>query len=221
VLPNSTTAILAFLGLVAPGLVFQLYRETYLPRSERTPFREVSYVVLVSLVCSAAAVGILVALAQGWPSAFPNVHDWITGRDYVADNWGLLARTGVSEVLLASLLAILAARVLDRKRNKRRLSDQSSWWTVFREIERDGENYLCVRLRNGAQYFGSLMDYTASPEVLAEREIALCHPGLCYRERPDQDETELDREVCVIVHGAEIESLTVSHVEKQQELSDT
>lgn len=212
-IPSTAASLLAFLGLVAPGLVFQLRREHYVPRTEQTPFREVSYVALVSLVCSAGSLMLLALVARWHPTWLPDIAKWATTNHYAGDHWTLVGFAGFPEVVLVCGFAIGIAQLFTKEGPKGDLHDYSAWWDAIRgQPPEDNEFiYVTVWMRNGARYAGHLMGYTAEDVPVAEREITLCHPRLSVRRAPNADETALDGELCVVVHGADIESLSVKH----------
>jgi hypothetical protein len=72
VIPQTILALVGFLFLVAPGLVFEIRRERRRPVLEETTFREVSRTALASLVFSVLALAILAWVRAKWPESMPD-----------------------------------------------------------------------------------------------------------------------------------------------------
>src|SRR4051794_36503051 len=108
-IPETVGALLAFLGLIAPGLIYQLRRETRRASITETAFREASRVALVSLgltTAALAAVAIVRAVEPAW-IADPGV--WLRqGNEYFVAHYRLVLRTAIIVVGLACSLALLA-----------------------------------------------------------------------------------------------------------------
>ena len=74
--PETTGALLAFLGLIAPGLVYTLLRERRRPPEKMSAFREASRAALTSLGFIVVSLAVLVplSLAGDW---LPDIQQWL------------------------------------------------------------------------------------------------------------------------------------------------
>ena len=172
-IPSTAAGLLALLGCIAPGLVFQLRRERHQPRADESALREASRIALTSLLFTAVSLAFLVWL-NGWWSALPNIQLWLgSGRAYLRENYLSVSLFLTLEVVIACLLAFISER-LTRGAVQGELSPDSVWWKVFRgDFPTSAERVsLWVTTENGTQFRGALRHYT--PETaLANREMAL------------------------------------------------
>jgi Family of unknown function (DUF6338) len=82
-IPETFAALYAFLGLVAPGLIYQILREKRRPAVDETAFREASRIALTSLVFTTVATLLMTLLGVVAPGLFPDIAAWITtGKTY-------------------------------------------------------------------------------------------------------------------------------------------
>jgi hypothetical protein len=92
--PQTAAAFAAFLFLIAPGAFFVLLRERRRPGRTETALREVSRLVLSSVVLSGIAVAALAAIRTWQPHLMPDPGRWLRdGRGYVDDHYRLIGRT--------------------------------------------------------------------------------------------------------------------------------
>ena len=118
-LPTTGAALLAFLLLVVPGLVFELVREAKKPTPSRSSFREATWVLFVGAAASALAFVCLAGIRAGVPTWMPDPRLWLAHTtSYETSHYRLVARTLAIGFLLACLLGVLsgyAARRIDRR----------------------------------------------------------------------------------------------------------
>jgi Family of unknown function (DUF6338) len=96
VIPQTAAALLAFLFLVAPGIVFENLRERRRPTFDQTTFREVSRVALASLCFSVLSLILL------------------EGNGYVQGHYRVVAGFFLAELAVAVALAMATASYLGR-----------------------------------------------------------------------------------------------------------
>ena len=105
-IPQTTAALIGFLFLVAPGIVFEMVQERRRPTLEQSPFREASRVALASLLFSLLALLALAALRTWLPASMPDAGRWLRqGGRYFAANYRLVASFLLAELALAVTLA--------------------------------------------------------------------------------------------------------------------
>ena len=185
-IPSTFGALLAFLGLVAPGITFELVTERRRPRQNSTAFREVSSVALASLGFTLAAVALLALLRLVAQAAVPDVPQWITqGNRYLARNPGPVF-TGLGlEVVGACALAALAGWFVTRN-SESSITNYGAWYQILRQDRPPGARaWVHVRLDDETEFWGYLRHFT--PDDSADvREIVLGGTTLMWRRKSDQ-----------------------------------
>lgn len=179
--PDTLSAVVVFLSLIAPGLLFELLRERRRPSIEETAFREASRAAFTGLLFSGTALILLVLVRVLQPDWMPDARRWIDeGKGYFEGHYRLIARAGLLALLIASGLAILADKWL-QKESSGNIRSTNLWYEVFR-TDRPLATipWLVVRLNDGTKVFGFLSQYTTVSKI-DEREIALKGPDLEVR----------------------------------------
>lgn len=217
-IPETIGAFLAFLALVAPGLVYQLRRESVRASVAETAFREASRVALVSFVLSAAALAALAVVRLIHPAWMPDPGEWLrSGNSYVVRHYRLVVRTAVLAVATSCLLA-LAADLVQRRFGSAHgnVSKTSIWFRVLRD-ERPPHRvpWVHLHLKSGADYWGFVGYYSAEMPQL-DREISITGPGLQYRASQGAATVELDGDWhTVMIAASEIEYAKVTYLPEQ------
>ncbi len=219
-IPETAGALLAFLGLVAPGLVFELLRERRRPGTTETAFREASRVALTSLVFTVGALLLLGVLHLVWPAAVVDPQQWLReGGRYVQDNYGLVALTLGLEVVLASCLAMLWHLVLSGSgHGTGRIESGGLWFQVLnRDKPRGSQVWAHVRLTDGTTFWGYVRGYTAV-EKLEDRELVLEGVHLSQQEGPSRQNGSMPARQTVgsdwesvVLRGSDIRYLRVQY----------
>lgn len=181
--PESIAAVYAFLGFVAPGLVFQLLRERARPALTETTFREISRVALTSLIFTTVSVGTISYIAKRRTSLFASISDWLThGNVYVGQNPILVSRTLLAVVATSTLLAALAHALIEwvAKKSDQRIVKTSVWYQLFIEdVPKGKAPWVGMKLADGSHAWGFVDFFTVDKELaVADREISLRGPGL-------------------------------------------
>jgi hypothetical protein len=186
VIPQTLGALIAFLTLVAPGIVFELLRERRRAGRTESVFREASRVALGSLSFSLvstllllAAHGLIRWIFDGTLIADPT--RLATDATYVAAHVPLIAWSIIAELVLACALAVALDLLLGRHTHETTsVRQQTAWHEVFRVDRPNGAvPWVHVRLTDGTSFYGFLRSHTASGHP-DEREIVLEGDGLTY-----------------------------------------
>lgn len=212
-IPDTTGAFIALLFFVAPGIIFQVLRERSRPAVEETTAREASRIALSSVVFSLGAALVLSAIRLWKPAWIVDPGAWARGGDaYFKDNYRLIARTVILEVLIAALLAVALAWILQRLRKGGSIKPVGAWYHTFRgELPGSSVPYLSVRLKDGTQYMGTLANYSPDPNMEG-RELVLKPPYLRVKPTGDGIAAELDSSwQRVIIAGSAIDVITVAY----------
>jgi len=192
-IPDTIGSVLAFLGLIAPGLLFELLRERHRPTPEETTFREASRVALTSFVFTLCGFCVVALAAAIRPDAVPNVGEWLRrGDGYVQEHYALIGTTLLGVVLVALAAAIVSDQILTRANRRRaRMTSGSVWYHLFdHERPRDAVVWVHARLTDGSKVSGYMRHYT-NGEKLDDREISLGGRFLRQGE-PNEDEQRID-----------------------------
>ena len=113
-------------------------------------------------------------------SLLPDPTAWLGHpHAYLREHWHLVAWFVAVEVALACAVAFAAACWLPGPAGH--ILQRTAWWHSFREVEPEKPKYVCVRLHNGAEYFGMVETYTPNTSAPDARELCLIQPGLAYR----------------------------------------
>ncbi len=212
-LPQTFATLFAFLGLVTPGLVFQLIRENQRPALQESAFREASRVALTSLVFTAASTLLLGLLSVGWPNAFADVPAWLNAGDkYASSNLGLVVWTISAEVALAAGLAGAAALFVDRlPLGSGAISKSSIWHKHFAvDLPAGHVPWLKLTLDDGTRVWGWL-DYYTVDKPLADREISLKGPGIALQMPGDSQRIAMSNTNYLQLRGSTIQIMQVMH----------
>lgn len=212
-LPDTLAALLAFLCLVVPGLLFELLRERRRPAVEETAFREASRVALTSALFSGTALLVFGLVRAAAPSLTVDPGRWLReGGGYAADNLARVTASVFGVVLLACTLALFVDWLL-RRPAPGQIQPGSIWYALFR-LHRPPHTHvrLHMRLNDGSQVVGYLGDYT--PEhILENRELVL--RGGSLQLRPKEGETDLQHGrnwQFVTVRGSEVTWMRVGYI---------
>jgi hypothetical protein len=220
VIPEGFATLYAFLGLVTPGLVYQLLRERARPALEETSFREASRVALTSAVLTTAAILTIALVSRLQPAWVVDVDTWIEqGTSYLGSNTTLVAWTVVATVTLAcvyALVAHVAANVLG-SRSKTRIENTDVWYQLLVEDVPKGQvPWVAIKTEKGTWIWGHV-DFFTVGKSLDDREISLKGPELAIEESGDASpKTEhYWRRICV--RASEIAIMKVTYEPKKEE----
>lgn len=209
-IPTSWLSVLFYLLLVAPGLLYDLLATRRRPLANESTFREISRIILASLIFSIVSFSLLLTVGsfiKGWlpditqllfhPSVYLPGHYFIAVRALITE--GIIAFALVGGLHLAQLW-----------RTDVRLRPVSTWTRVLRqELPRGCVPYVEVRLDNGMTYIGRVGHFTADLDS-AERELVLV-PYL-YIQAPGGVLTDMPHEwQRLIISGDQIQSMTVQY----------
>ncbi|MGW5716696.1 DUF6338 family protein [Amycolatopsis sp. NPDC003865] len=173
--PQTLGAVIAFLGLVAPGLTFELSRERKRAPRQESAFREAARVGLASFGLTAVSC---VAIYLGWrtaPSAAIDFPAWLqSGNPFFQRHLLLILATGLAEVALACALGVLVALAMAVfGRNRSSITHLTGWQEAFRQdLPRKTNAWLHVQLKDKQAFLGYLEWYTVG-EKPEDRELVL------------------------------------------------
>ncbi len=211
---DTAGALIAFLALVAPGIAFYLVRDRYTPARSLSSFREASVVALTSLFFTATAGLLLLGLAAtrlgNW---LPDIGAWAADGDAYFDAHVAAATAGlVAQVVLASGMAALVARLLSGQRSFGNISGVGTWFQVFRRDRPDNATpWLQVELDDESVVWGYLKHYTTDTSF-EKGELTLVGPKLA-RKKKGGDKVETPHWYTVIIPGSKIRAMSLAYVD--------
>lgn len=217
VVPESVAALYAFLGLITPGLVYQLRRERSRPALEESSFREASRVALTSAVFTTVSLLSVAGISSGQPSWFVDARKWLkSGQPYVTNHPGLVAWTVTAVVTLACLYALLAdwlwTRILPRQRP--RIHKTDAWFQLFRgDVPKGKIAWVHLKCTDGTLIWGHLSLVTLNKST-DDTQIVLRGPELTVQaagSAAPKTETTWDR---VSVRASAVSVVKVAYVPK-------
>lgn len=209
-IPDSAATVVAFLLLIAPGVVWELLRARHVPAVKETTLIEMCRVVLVSIAATAAAG---VSLLWMWIPGYATVMEQPSLRAGAQVSvFGMVAATAAlacGYVLLVSVLRWPDAPSIDGAR---------VWHRAFVEWRYlpgpDGQQeapsspVLTVELHDGTVWKGVYGAADSDPED-SLRNLALRHP--VSRKRPDENGFVSKRAGAVLLPERDIRSIQVTY----------
>jgi hypothetical protein len=192
-IPNTFGALLAFLGLVAPGITFYLVLERRHPHQNSTTFREVSSVALASLCFTLIAVAFLAVLHVVVPAIVPDLPQWISlGNRYIVKHPSAVFVGVGLEVILACAFGAVGGWLVTRK-SAASMSNSGAWYQILRQEQPPGTRpWIHVRLEDETEFWGYLRHYTPDDSA-GVREIVLGGTTLVWRRKDDAARSSIGR----------------------------
>ncbi len=174
--PSTWLTVLFYALLVAPGLLHDLLEARRRVQAPESAFREISRVVLVSLVISIISFGILSIIRSLEPAWMPDPRGMIADpHAYFLSHYRLVLRALLIEGAIA-LAIVWIIQIPRHRRTKIVLRQTSTWTRAFREECPSGNvPYVQVRVSNGMTYVGRVGHFTHDLEV-SDRELILTPP---------------------------------------------
>lgn len=218
--PESFATLYALLGLVAPGLTYQLVTERTRPSRAESVFRETSVVAVTSFVFTTLSVLLLALASAIVPSLFVDLDDWLDqGNRYVADHIWLVTASVAIEVLLAVGLAALSAWQVSKnsKASKASIAKASVWHQALRgDTPDDKAAWVVADLLDGGRVWGYI-HYFTTEDIGGDRDISFEGPGLSIQAR-GRERIEEDYYKYIVVSASQIRMLKVAHENKKPEV---
>jgi hypothetical protein len=181
VIPETVASLYAFLGLVAPGLVYQWLRERARPALKESAFREAGRVALTSLIFTSFSLVAWTLLAPYRPGLLANPADWLRGgNQYVVGNSRLVAQTTAFVVAVSCLAAGLAHSAGERLAGSfgRQVVKASVWYQLLvADVPKGKAPWVGLKLSDDSFAWG-YVDYFTVDQEMKDREISLRGPGL-------------------------------------------
>lgn len=175
---DTWVAVVLFLILIAPGLLFDLLTEKRHVRGTESTLRETGRVALASLVFSTVSSVIVLSVGQGRDSWLPTWSELFADpHAYFVDHYKQVVATLLAEVVLALGLVCVVHWFLAQRSGGATLQQTSPWTQVFKDERLDGRTtQVCVTLVDGKRILGTVAKYSADLSPTEERELVLAWP---------------------------------------------
>ncbi|GAA3840820.1 hypothetical protein GCM10022226_74120 [Sphaerisporangium flaviroseum] len=209
--PSTWAGVVVFILVIAPGLLFDLLSERRRAGRSESSFREISRVVLASLVFTGLAIMILLAVRVRLPDLLADPERWLReGTPYAMANLHRIMGSLATEMVISLGMVIIVHLVLSWRQGGATIAPVSTWTQVFkRECPKGHEAHVRVSLTSGAVYTGLVAHFSPDLEV-ADRELVLAPPmGARAGEGPLKPiPPEWER---VVLRGSAIERMSVQY----------
>ena len=208
--PSTWLALLLFLFVISPGILFDLLEQRRRARYVESAFQETGRVVFGSIAFTALAVAILLFVRLAVPNWLPDPAGLITGGTaYLAEHYGLVFAAIAVELVLAHGAAVALHFILSAKSGGDTIRSVSIWSSVLKPKPKHHLVFVRLRLNDGVVYVGQVLHFSADLP-LADREIALTRP-LFSKTGTNRLAPMPDAYRFVVIRGADIHTMAVEH----------
>lgn len=213
-IPNNLAAVVSFLLLLAPGIVWELQRTRYVPATKESALIEVSRVVLASLI----ATGISALLLLPW--VWLPLYSAAQASDNDPVSFSVSAVPYVGAALATSVLAcgLTMIGAAFKWPGKAPISGIRVWHQAFvkwKSAESDTPQ-LIVELIDGTVWRGQLRAFDSDPED-EQRNIALGAPLKRKRHGEEKFQKRPESWKIVILPEAQIKSIQIAYPPKSHD----
>jgi hypothetical protein len=216
VVPSSWLSVVLFFLFIAPGLLLDLLSEQRRAGFSESAFREISRIVLASLVFSGFAFSVLAIVREVQPEWMPDPRRFLDPKDpYAKDHYLLILRTLVLQGSLALTAAWAWHLVLAWRQGGATIRQASAWTQVLeRDCPKGHDAYVRVRLEGGTIYSGLVANFSSDLEVDG-RELVLA-PPIASKTGENQMTAMPGQYQRVVIRGSAIEVVSVEYRPKRQ-----
>lgn len=214
--PSSWLSVVLFFLFIAPGLLLDLLSEQRRAGFSESAFREISRIVLASLVFSGFAFSVLTIVREVQPEWMPDPRRLLDPKDpYAKDHYLLILRTLVLQGSLALTAAWAWHLVLAWRQAGATIRQASAWTRVLkRDCPKGHDAYVRVRLEGGTIYSGLVANFSSDLEVDG-RELVLA-PPIASKTGENQMTAMPGQYQRVLIRGSAIEVMSVEYRPKRQ-----
>jgi Family of unknown function (DUF6338) len=216
VVPSSWLSVVLFFLFIAPGLLFDLLSEQRRAGFSESAFREISRIVLASLVFSGFAFSVLAIVREVQAAWMPDPRRLLDPKDaYAKDHYVLILRTLVLQGSLALTAAWAWHLFLAWRQGGATIRQVSAWTQVFKRDCPEGHDaYARVRLEGGIIYSGLVANFSSDLDVDG-RELVLA-PPIASKTGENQMTAVPGQYQRVVIRGSAIEVMSVEYRPKRE-----
>lgn len=193
-MPSTPIAVLLYVFMLTPGILFLMRAESHRPRSSRSAFRETALVIVVSAFCAGVVGGFFLLfsipfpeLAEGFSKFIGNpTQTFATHPRRVAFWMGIfLLATGALGYITGSEAIY---RVLDKLVPKNEKVFLGSAWQKVLQDDDEYEVMVGIQMKSGVWLQGTFAHHTHTEDDSGDRALVLQGPLSCR----NKDATELE-----------------------------
>jgi Family of unknown function (DUF6338) len=216
VVPSSWLSVVLFFLFIAPGLLFDLLSEQRRAGFSESAFREISRIVLASLVFSGFAFSVLAIVREVQAAWMPDPRRLLDPKDaYAKDHYVLILRTLVLQGSLALTAAWAWHLFLAWRQGGATIRQVSAWTQVFKRDCPEGHDaYARVRLEGGIIYSGLVANFSSDLDVDG-RELVLA-PPIASKTGENQMTAVPGQYQRIVIRGSAIEVMSVEYRPKRE-----
>lgn len=208
-IPDSLAAVVSFLLLLAPGILWELQRTRYVPATKESTLIEVSRIVLVSLIATSVSAAFLL-----WWVWLP-LYSTAKANEGITSPVAAIPYVGavlVNAVLACGIVLIIAAF---KWPGRAPISGIRVWHQVFVKWKRadSDDPQLIIELLDGTVWRGKLRAFDSDPED-TQRTIALGRPLKRKRHGEEKFQERPESWKIVILPENQIKSIQVAYPPK-------
>ena len=231
--PETLGALLLFVLLVVPGMLFELLRQRRRLPFEQTSLEEAARIVLWSVVFDAVGIGVVAGVSRLHPSSVvsPAEISRLGASAYWRAHYMAVVLTAAMVCLVASGVAGLTHRSLNHPKREgwayklqakfenflrhgdgKRIEHAPVWQEVFRNKRPTGmETAVTVIKKDGSMWMGLLGGYT--PSDRDDRDLVLKQPVQVFRPKATTAQKLPEDWLLVVIPGREISEVLVRYAE--------
>jgi hypothetical protein len=192
-MPSTPIAVLLYVFMLTPGILFLMRAESHRPKSSRSAFRETALVIVVSAFCAGLVGGLSLIFSVPFPQLADGFSSFIRNPTQTFEAHPRQVPVWIGIFLLAtSVLGYIAGseviyKLLDKlipKNEKVFLG--SAWQKVLQDDEHDV--IVGIQMKSGAWVQGTFAHHTHTEDDSGDRALVLQGPLSCR----NKDATEME-----------------------------
>lgn len=180
-MPTTPIAVLLYVLMLTPGILFLLRAESHRPRTSRSAFRETALVVIVSAFCAGLVIGLFILLTFPFPQLAEGASKFIRDPSLtLAEHPRQVPLWMGLFFLLTSAIGFIAGgdkiyQTLDRLIPKNERVFQGSAWQKILWDE-DHDMVVGVQMKSGVWIEGLFAHHTHTDDDSGDRALVLQGP---------------------------------------------
>ena len=219
--PTDFVSLILSVAVLAPGMVWLVVSERRAPRAQRSGVLEVSGLVIVGAVASAAAIGLTSLIGEIAGRWYLDVGAWIEAersQDFLRVNLEKGIVSGFTVVGLGLLLAWAAARLAYWGKSADISPHTTVWFEVLGKARVRRQAFLGVHLDDGSVLEGYLHAYPTDTTE-GTSDLSLKRP-IFLRSDPTQERLPMPNLDHIIVQGDSISHIGVLFLDAETSRAD-
>ena len=185
-MPSTPIALILFVWLTIPGLVYILQRRRVTQVRSESAFVESARIALVSVVSDLLAIGLLELVRLVNPSATPDLRNLLIDnwRKQLSSHWALDMWWAIGLIAVACLLAYVIAKwgeqiapfFVGNSQN----TPYNAWWKYFRQDADNHYVYVGLDLNDNRFVEGYVVWFSTEINDIADRDLVIQYPKMRF-----------------------------------------